>query len=185
MARALFVSETYLRTYTPIASNVDVDFIFPHVSVFQDTNIQLILGSKLYNGLQDRIIAGTLTPDDQELLDLCRQALAWGATAQLIPFLAVQIRNKGVVENTSDNTASADIDKVRWLQSSARDVYEFYAQRIKDYLCDNGARFAEYTSPEYPIGPSAGSPYSTDLYLGPEMDSREAERLDFWKRWIR
>jgi hypothetical protein len=184
MALALFVSETYLKDFTPITSNVDIAMIWPHIKVYQDLHIQPILGSKLYEGLQARIIANTLTANDTALLDLCRQALVWGTLDQLIPFLAIQVRNKGVGSNTGENFESADLDKLKWLQGQAHSIFKFYAQRIQDYLCENGSLFSEYTNPDNPMVPDPTLTFDCGIYLGPSS-KEDFDALEFWKRYIR
>ncbi len=185
MAIALFISEQFLRDYTPISSNVDVDFIWPHIKAFQDTNIQLPLGSKLYNTLQTKIAASTaLNSYETALLDLCRMALAWGTLSQMIPFLAIQIRNKGVMENNSENSASADLEKIKYIRHEAQNMYEFYTQRVLDYLCDNGNQFPDYINPDNPIAPSNGPAYDSDLWLGGQSND-DFDALAFWRKYIK
>lgn len=181
----VFVSETYLKTFSPIAGNVDIQMIYPHIISYQDLSIKPILGSKLYEGLQTRIDNETLTSDDRDLLDICRQVIVWGTVEMMIPFLAVQLRNKGVVENTGDTTQNADIDKLKWLQDSAKSNCEFYKKRLDEYLCKNGNLFTEYTNPDSPMSPHRDTAYKTGgIYLGSALSCNKSN-LDFWRDWIK
>lgn len=162
---ALFINEEFIKDFSPIASNVDVAFVWPFVHTAQDTHIQLILGKALYGGLQDRIVNDTLTAFDIELLSLLRQALLWKVVDQYIPWSWVQLRNKGVGQNSGENFQPVGVDDIRYLREEARSMYDFYAQRINEYLCENGDEFDEYESEEKPTARKAM--YDSDLYLGP------------------
>lgn len=183
---AVFCSESFLRAYTPISSNVDIDFIWPHLLSFQNLHIQDILGSKLYNTLQTKVYNATaLNSYEQALLELCRMALVWGTVQQMLPFLAIQIRNKGVMENNAENATNTSLENLKYLRHEAQKLFEFYGQRIVDYLCDNGNQFPDYTNPDNPIFPNPNSTYDSDLYLGPSNGGEEWDAIKFWRKYIK
>ena len=165
MANALFINEQYLNDFSPIASNVDVAFVWPFVQTAQDTHRQLLVGKALYQGLQDRIVAATLTAEDTELLGLLRSALVWKIVDQYIPWSWAQLRNKGVGQNSGENFQPVGISEMRYLREEAKGQYDFYAKRVSEYLCENGSLFAEYSSDEDPT--ARPSRYDVGLYLGP------------------
>ena len=186
MALATFVSETFLRAYTPVSSNVDIDFIWPHIVVFQDLHIQNILGSKLYNSLQVKIsTSASLTSYEQDLLELVRMALVWGTVQQMLPFLAIQIRNKGVMENNSENSQNTSLENLKYIRHEAQKMYEFYQQRVLDYLCDNGNHIPDYANPDNPIFPDPKTTYTCDLYLGPANGESYFDFEAFYRKYIR
>lgn len=186
MAIATFVSESFLRAYTPVSSNVDIDFIWPHITAFQDLHIQDILGSKLYTTLQTKIAASTaLNSYEQSLLELCRMALVWGTVQQMLPFLAIQIRNKGVMENNSENSTNTSLENLKYLRHEAQKLFEFYGQRIVDYLCLNGNQFPDYTNPDNPIFPNPNTTFKCDLYLGPSNGGDDFDAMEFYRKYIR
>lgn len=179
MASALFISESYLKTFTPLSSNIDVAVLWPQVKVFQDTHIQDILGSQLYITLQDNVANNTTSTDEDNLLNLCRQALAWGSIWENLPWIATQIRNKGLMQNNSENSQSADLETLKYLRNEAKDRYEFYSQRIRNYLCYNGHLFPDYVSQTDPdILPSSKENYTCDLYFDESFD------IDFYRRYL-
>lgn len=165
---ALFINEKFIKDFSPIASNVDVSFVWPFVHTAQDTHIQIMVGKALYQGLQDRIVNETLTSHDTELLSLLRQALLWKVVDQYIPWSWVQLRNKGVGQNSGENFQPVGVNDIRYLREEAKNQFEFYAQRVNDYLCDNASEFAEYDSTSKPTARDAK--YDSDLYLGPSND---------------
>jgi hypothetical protein len=61
MAQALFVSRDDIVKFTALNGNVDVDKFIQWVKVAQDTHIQGYLGTKLFNKINDGIVANNLT----------------------------------------------------------------------------------------------------------------------------
>jgi hypothetical protein len=164
---ASFVSEVYLKRYSPISQSVDVTLLFPYIEMYQVTNIQPLIGSKLYQTLMDHIVSSTVSAEESDLLDLLRQMLVWGSTAMALPFISMQVRNKSVLRQGGENTDAVDLDGVKYLRHEALNNAEFYGKRINEYLCKNGNLFPDYVNPECPISPTAAK-WDCDLYLGNE-----------------
>lgn len=193
MVTALFIDEKYLKEFTPLAANLDMAMIFPHVAAFQDSFIQDILGSSLYDTLQARVIANnpSTTPLGGEagLLDLCRSALAWGTVAKMLPFISIQIRNQGTIQTTTDNGTVASLEQIKYLKNECQSQYEFYAKRLTDFLLFHGSIFPDYVQfdPTRLI-PRMRAPYDSGLYLGPSQDGGPFDTKeslhDFWRRYI-
>ena len=51
----LFVNEDKLKSSTAINYNVDTAFLLPFLKIAQDKHLQIILGTKLYDKLQNDI----------------------------------------------------------------------------------------------------------------------------------
>ena len=60
MSKALFISVLDLKKRSILDGNLDSDKVIQFIEVAQDTHIQNYLGGKLYQKLQDIIIAGTV-----------------------------------------------------------------------------------------------------------------------------
>ena len=60
MANVLFISETFLKQNTQVSDNVDVKYIRESILWAQDTEIQPVLGTTLYNKLKTDIAASSL-----------------------------------------------------------------------------------------------------------------------------
>ena len=69
MANVLFISETFLKQNTQVSDNVDVKYIRESILWAQDTEIQTVLGSTLYNKIKDEIDASTLAGVYKTLVD--------------------------------------------------------------------------------------------------------------------
>lgn len=183
MTTALFINEQYLRDFTPLSANIDIKMIFPHCRSVQDTAIQDILGTSLYNTLQDRVTNNNADANETILLDLCRSALAWLTVAKMLPFVSIQIRNIGTVQTNTDNGNVASIEQMKYIRNEAQTTAEFYLKRLSDYLIFNGNLFPDYIHPDLTkMIPRSQDPYDCDLWTG---NSGDFDAMEFWKRYLR
>lgn len=164
MATVLFIGEQYLKDKTVLSNNIDVELITPNIEYSQDAYIQPVLGSKFYTSLQASYSAQTLNSYETELVNLIKQALAYRAAESSLPFINLQIRNKGINKLNSENAVQADIAEMKYLRETLKSRSEFYEQRIQDYLSKNGNQFPNYVSPDNPISPDKSSSFTCDLY---------------------
>lgn len=140
-----FISEQYLKEFTPISANVDPKSIITSVPAVQDMYIQDLLGSNFYNYLWAKYVAQTLNSDEEVLVEKIKPALAYRAAEQVVPFLATLITNKGPQYQNSDNSTNADLNGMRYLRKELQNKAEFYEERVVRYLTKNASLFPEYT----------------------------------------
>lgn len=183
---ALFIDEKYLREFSPLSANIDVATIFPYARSIQDMILQDTLGTSLYDTLQAHIVAGTVTANETILLNYCRSALAWLTVETAIPFVWMQIRNIGVQQSTTDNGTSADLANMKYLRNECAEKSEFYMKRLKEYLCNNGNLFPDYTSPDSEgMQPNTETSYDSGLYLGNSNGTQgQIDLYDWYKKYI-
>lgn len=162
---ALFCSETFIKTRTPINASVAVELIVPFLSTAQDLVIQPLVGTSLYVRLMAGIVASNLTAEESALLDMLRPALAYATLAMALPFVSTQVRNGGVVKTKSDQTEPASKAEVDALRAAAENIGEFYQQRAVRYLCANGSSFPLYSSSS-DIVADGSVPYSGGFFFG-------------------
>jgi len=72
-----FITETYLKTNTPITANVDVTDVTPYIATQSALRIQPILGTTFYNHMLTDYNAQTLTPDEIDLVESIQPVIAW------------------------------------------------------------------------------------------------------------
>lgn len=149
--RVLFISETYFKTHSSVNFNVETQLLTMSMYDAQFLHIQQILGTKLYKKLESLIENNTISDNSnikyKELLDdyVCPSLVQW-SVYETIPYLKFKLMNKGTVSQNSDNSASIDLEELKFLQSQIRDKGEFYNQRIADHIMSNLTDFPEYTS---------------------------------------
>ena len=69
MATSIFISEDKLKSSSTINGNVDAELLKPYLKVAQDLHLHPVLGTDLYNAIQDGIQNTSLTSAETTLLN--------------------------------------------------------------------------------------------------------------------
>jgi hypothetical protein len=145
--KALFISKSDLVKNTPISGNLDIDKILHFINVAQDIHVQTILGSRLYERLQNDIIAGTLSGDYETLVEeYIKPMLVQFSFMEFLPFSQYTVGNKGVFKKTSENGENPTTEEIEKMKEATRDIANHYARRLVDKLKYESGRG---TYPEY------------------------------------
>jgi hypothetical protein len=143
--KALFITLDELKRKSIFDGNLDTDKLIQFVEVAQDTNIQMQLGTKLYDKIQADIIANSLTGDYLSLVNTyIKPMLIWYSQVAYIPFAAYQISNGGIFKHNSENSTSVEPDEINMLVNKAKDTAEFYTERFIQYMNFNSNLFPEF-----------------------------------------
>ena len=160
MAKALLIGRKELVRYTPISGNIDTDKIIQYIEIAQDIHVQQLLGTDLLEKLQADVIAGSIAPDYAKVIKLVKPVLSQYAFIEFLPFSRFTIGNKGVFKHTAENAVDASHKEMVDMKEASRDLAQFYAKRLMDYLCANSELYPEYTSnTEEDMNPTRRSPY--------------------------
>jgi hypothetical protein len=162
-----FISTVYLKENTTIEDNVDDTKLVPYIYSSQDTHIQQALGTNFYNRLKSGVTNNDLTTLEEDFLrDYVQPALAQWAFYEVFPFLNYKSTNKAVSKESSEFSQPSELDEIKYLRNSIRDLAEFYLRRINQYLCDFGHLFPEYQNPDpYENVVANSKSYFSGLYL--------------------
>lgn len=184
MNNTYFIDEDYLKDNTSLTSNIDIALIYPFLKETQEKYFTPILGSKLYNKLIASITALELTStpiptNEYDLLVKIQPFLAYLVAFEAIPFIAIKIRNKGVLKASGDNLFNAELNEIYWLRTQIKNKAHYYSTLLQAYLCLNGNLFPEYTSPDSHSYPTFSDELSIDLFLGDSNVDRK-----FIKKYI-
>jgi hypothetical protein len=145
--QALFVSRDDIVKFTAVSGNLDIDKFIQWVKVAQDTHIQGYLGTKLFNKINDGIVASNLTNPYTMLLNVYIKPMVihW-SMVEFLPFAAYTIANKGVFKHNSENSSNVDKAEVDYLVEKERSIAEHYTRRFIDYMSFNQSQFPEYNT---------------------------------------
>ena len=143
--KALFVTLQEVKRKSIFDGNLDPDKFIQFIEVAQDINIQMQLGTALYEKLQNDIINDTLSGNYLSLVnDYVKPMLIWYAQATYLPFAAYQVGNGGIYKHTSENSEVATVDEVNMLVEEAKEKADFYTQRFIDYMSFNSHLYPEF-----------------------------------------
>lgn len=147
MAQALFVSREDIVKYTALSGNVDVDKFIQFVKIAQDIHIQNYLGTKLFDKINDGIVAGNLSAPYTTLLNTYIKSMVvhW-SMVEFMPFSAYTFGNKGVYKHSSENSENVDKNEIDFLIEKERSIAEHYTRRFIDYMSFNQVSFPEYNT---------------------------------------
>jgi hypothetical protein len=141
----LFITKEDVVRFTGLNGNTDVDRFLYKVKIAQDLDVQVLLGTKLFEKLKNDIIAGTLADPYLSLLeDKIKPIVIHFAMVQFLPEAPYVVGNKGVYKRTSENGDTISSDELVKLIENERSIAEHYAQRFIDYMCYNQDQFPEY-----------------------------------------
>ena len=145
MAQALFITREDIVKFTALSGNIDVDKYTQFIKIAQDIHIQNYLGTKLFNKINDDIVAGTLeSPYTTLLSKYIKPIVIHFAMVEYLPFAAYTIANKGVYKHNSENSINAEKNEIDFLVEKERNIAEHYTKRFIDFMSYNQASFPEY-----------------------------------------
>ena len=145
MAQALFISRDDIVKFTALNGNIDTDKFIQFVKIAQDIHIQNYLGTKLFDKINDGIVAANLSTPYTTLLNkyIKPMVIHW-SMVEYMPFAAYTIANKGVYKHNSENSENVDKLEVDFLIEKERSIAEHYTRRFIDYMSFNQQNFPEY-----------------------------------------
>jgi len=149
MSYSNLISTNYLIKNTTIDNNVDPSLLINSIKQAQDINLQFSIGNALYYKLCSAIDAGsgqsTLTGKYLILLnDYIQPALAQWALYYALPFISFRLTNKSISEKKSDFSDPADLDDLKFLRQTVKNIAENYLERVKSFIQLHINDFPEY-----------------------------------------
>jgi len=145
--KALFISTNDLVKNTFINGNVDPDTYTQYIFQAQQVHIQNYLGTKLYNKINDGIVAGNLSSPYTTLLnDYIKMMVIHWTMVEFLPYSSIKISEKGVFRHNSENSTTVDKIDIDSLIAKSMDTAQAYTNRFIDYMSFNQSLFPEYNN---------------------------------------
>jgi hypothetical protein len=143
----IFLSEQTLKNESILQDNVDMKVVTPTIRDVQSFYILPILGTSLYEQLQDGVRNSTLTNLQKGLLDdYIIPVMVWYTRMELPMNMNYKYFNKSVGVQNADNMNPANMDEVLMIMDRAKNKAEWYAQRLTNYLAQNQTSFPLYNN---------------------------------------
>jgi hypothetical protein len=188
MKNTLFISVNTIKERTGLHSNVDDKLILPEIQTAQDMYILPLLGSNLYERLQDGIVADDLNSDEVILLDdFVTTTLMYFVLSELPVGLSYQMFNKGIMRKTSEHGLNPDMQELIDIANRYRTRAEFYKQRTIKFLRQNAAsgKYPQYVN--FGVGIDKIRPerdaYSASMWLGDDINYNSSHPISFEERY--
>lgn len=169
MSKILFYSENVLRNFTVLSDNIDPKVIRPNLRKAMDKYIQPVLGTNLYNTLEENIetTSGNMSANNYKTLmdNYILLALKEWTMYEMRYDISVKWRNKGMMTQSSDNSEVLTLNDMERIGNKYKDDAEWYTQRLINYLVNNSSLFPEYDNNSDDQIPSQRQNYSHGWYL--------------------
>jgi len=140
----LLITPQQVITKTPIGGNIDFDKIVPCIEDAQITDLEPLIGSKLYDKIILEKTNNTLSGLYLTLYnDFITDYLIRASAKNLLLVLAYQMVNGGVYKHTAENAESVSKSEVDFLMVQQRSKMELYGLRMQKWLSKN--KITEYS----------------------------------------
>jgi hypothetical protein len=146
MAYGLFITRNDIIKNTPLQGAIDADALLPFVRTAQDKYLLNLLGTVLFNKLQDDIEAQTSFTGryNQLMVDYVKPTLIWYSCVEYIPFSAITFKSNGAVKHISETSTSPSKVEVDYLLQKALNNADYYSTRLQDFLIAYADEIPEY-----------------------------------------
>lgn len=179
MRDILFISAENIYDRSPVHKNIDSKMIIPEIKAMQEMYILPVLGTALYERLQDGIDNSNLTADEITLLkDYIRDPLIHYTISELAETLSYQVWNKGLTRKSTENSEAVSAAEIDDYSAKYKNRAEWYLERLIRYLIEEaggGNKFQEYINPGSRVDtfvPKRTS-FEIGIYLGHTERSKE------------
>jgi hypothetical protein len=127
---------------------IDADALLPFIRTAQDKYLKNLLGTVLFDFLQARITANTVSSLSvyyQDLLDdYVKNALIWYGCVEYIPFSSIQFKSNGSVKQQSEQGIAPSKSEIDYLLAKALNNADYYALRLQNYLISYSNEIPQY-----------------------------------------
>jgi len=141
----LLVSADKIKAFTNLNENVDEALLLSNIQIATDLGLQSVLGTKYLTYIQTAAQNNTLSgPETTLLQDYIQPYLIHRAYWECIPEIWSRIMNKSIIVGNTEQGSPVSPGDMKYLRNITQSRYEFYAQRLMDYLKNHSGDFALY-----------------------------------------
>jgi hypothetical protein len=148
MAYVLFITRNDIIKNTPLQGAIDADKLLPFVRTAQDKYLMDLLGTVLFDYLQDKIATNTFSTLNayyQDLMDdHIKNTLIWYSCVEYIPFSSISFKSEGAVKHLSDQSVAPGKNEIDYLKQQAQQNADYYATRLQNYLISYSNQIPQY-----------------------------------------
>ena len=165
----LLISDQQIIERTALHGNIDPQLIYPEIKTAQDIYIVPLLGTALFDKLQNDIVSNVTSGNYYDLrINYIIDTLMWFVISELPMSINYQLWNKGVLKSTSESTETLTMTEIITLSDRYRKRAEHYSERLKRFLIEKSATlYPEYLNPGNGVDTILpnGSTFQMSIYL--------------------
>ena len=135
----LMVSETKIKNFTDIDSNVTSQVLLPFIGVVQQLEVEYLIGRPYYVQILNEISGNTLSTINNNFLQYFLQPwILWSAYRECLPSVWGRIKNNGIVNGAEQ---SISLKEMQWFTEKAADRAQFFRERTRQELIFNSNNY--------------------------------------------
>ena len=142
----LFCSRNDIVKRTPLGGNIDPEKIIPFIKTAQDKYLLIMLGTVLFEKIQNDIASNSLsgrylTLQNEYIIDV----IVHYGMVEALPFLAYTFANGSISKNLNNEQASSPTkNDVDFLLQKELGTAQFYSERLVEHLIAHNDWYPEY-----------------------------------------
>lgn len=163
-----------IKSLVPISKNIGDYLIQPQINIAEIKYIKPVLGKLLFDDIQLKYSGQTLNTIETSLVELVQYSLAYYVVENTLPFLSMQISEKGIQFQNGVNSKAADettnsTSNISYMRNELRNNAELFSDQVRDFLNENVASFPLYNSPTN--NPKQDSSYDAGIVFYPDSEN--------------
>jgi len=141
----LLVSAEKVKSFTEVNENLDEAILLPNIQIAQEIGLHNLLGTEFYEHILSAAQGGTLTSAETTLVEnYIAPYLLWRAVYEALPSIYMRMMNKSVSIGESPNSRAVDKGDMSYLRNIHQNRYEWYSQRLQDYISPRQSDYPLY-----------------------------------------
>ena len=148
MAYALFITRNDIIKNSPLQGAIDADALLPFMRTAQDKYLKNLLGTVLFDFLQEKILdtsVDNLSIFYKDLLDdHIKSTLIWYTCLEYVPFSSIQFKSNGAVKQISEQATAPSKSEIDYLKQQCQTNADYYALRLQNYLISYSNEIPQY-----------------------------------------
>lgn len=143
----MIINQEYLKVYSPLPKNYQMDEIINYVSVAEKIWIRPILGDELFDEIQEQIDDDNLSEENATLLTDggVWQLLGFATALEAVPLVWAHVSEVSITKGHSDNSDALSLKELSHVEQHLRNQVEVLKENVIKFLnehCDSYELFA-------------------------------------------
>ena len=167
MSKVYFISNQAVKDHTVLDSNVDEKILKVSITSAQETMLQPLLGTNLYERIERGILMGDLSQDYLKLLsNQIKKYLLAAVVYKIAINLLFRYTNSSIMKDSNSNSAGISTPELNAIRQEKESEIKFYANALTEYLTVNSSLFPEYYALRYGDTPPESIQSANNFYAG-------------------